>query len=72
MPGYDTLLCIAQYFGVSVDYLLGNEVNAAKSPLESEFCDNVNYHTFMSCCNKLSLNKKQAVLAMVNALLEDS
>lgn len=72
MPGYDTLLCIAQYFGVSVDYLLGNDANTPVFPCEGEFCDDVTYHTFLSRCNKLSPTKRQAVLAMVNALLEDS
>lgn len=72
MPGYDTLLCIAQYFGVSVDYLLGNDDKAPVFPLEGEFCDNVTYHTLLSRCNKLSPAKRQALLVMVNALLEDS
>lgn len=29
-PDYDTLVKIANYFGVTVDYLLGNEANANK------------------------------------------
>lgn len=70
MPGYDTLLSISQYFGVSVDYLLGNNKDAA-FPLDAEFCDTVNYYTLLSRCNKLSPQKRQALLAVINALLSE-
>ena len=71
MPGYDTLLRISQYFGVSLDYLLGNSIKESTYPLEGEFCDHTSYHAFLSRCRKLSPTKRQALLAMVDALLEE-
>lgn len=71
MPGYDTLLSISRYFGVSVDYLLGNEKQDLAFPPAREFCDGVNYYTFLSSCNKLSPAKRHALMTMVKALLEE-
>ena len=70
MPGHDTLLSISQYFGVSVDYLLGNDTKERAFPLEQEFCDGVNYCNFLSDCIKLNPNQRHAVLTMVSTLLE--
>ena len=71
MPGHDTLLSIARYFGVSVDYLLGNKSNTLVFSPEDDFCDGVNYYTFLSDCKKLSPAKRRALLAMIRALLEE-
>ena len=70
MPGYDTLLSISQYFGVSIDYLLGNNKDSVFL-LDAEFCDAVNYYTLLSRCSKLSPQKRQALLAVINALLSE-
>ena len=70
MPGHDTLLSIARYFGVSTDYLLGNENTAQPFPLEHEFCDGMSYSSFLCACDKLSPNQRHAVLTMVKTLLE--
>lgn len=69
MPGHDTLLSIARYFGVSVDYLLGNEANDHVIPPEGDFCDGVTNYSFFTDCKKLSPAKRRALLAMVRALL---
>lgn len=71
MPGYDTLLSISQYFGVSVDYLLGNVGKDKVFPIDSEFCNNVNYYTLLTRCSKLSPTKRYALLCMVDAFLEE-
>ena len=71
MPGYDTLLSISQYFGVSVDYLLGNVGKDKAFPMDSEFCNNVSYYTFITRCSKLSPAKRNALLAMLNAFFEE-
>lgn len=70
MPGYDTLLALSQYFGVSVDYLLGNEKQEVAFSPSREFCQGVNYSTFLSSCNKLCPSKRYALMTMVKALLE--
>lgn len=69
MPGYDTLLSISQYFGVSIDYLLGNPGKHAAFPIDSEFCNNINYSTFLSRCSKLSIPQRQALLSIISAFL---
>lgn len=71
MPGYDTLLSISQYFGVSVDYLLGNVGKDTAFPMDSEFCSNVSYYAFMMRCSKLSPTKRNALLAMLNAFFDE-
>ena len=70
MPGYDTLLSISQYFGVSVDYLLGNAGTDKAFPLDREFCNNVNYHTFITRCSKLNHGERSALLTVLNAFLD--
>ena len=71
MPGYDTLLSISQYFGVSIDYLLGNVGKDKAFPMDSEFCSNVSYYAFISRCSKLSPAKRSALLAVLNAFFEE-
>ena len=71
MPGYDTLISISQYFGVSIDFLLGNVGKDTAFPIDSEFCSNVSYYAFMTRCSKLSPAKRNALLAMLNAFFEE-
>lgn len=71
MPGYDTLLSISQYFGVSIDYLLGNPSKTSTFPLDGEFCSNIDYYTFLTHCSKLSPSKRQVLLSIINAFLEE-
>lgn len=71
MPGYDTLLAISQYFNVSIDYLLGNTGKTNICPIDNEFCNNTTYHSFLTRCSKLSFSKRQALLSIVNAFLEE-
>lgn len=71
MPGYDTLLSISQYFGVSIDYLLGNVGTNKEFPLDNEFCNNINYYTFIKRCSKLSPGKRSALLSVLNAFLDE-
>ena len=68
MPGCDILLRISQYFGVSVDYLLGNDGRDFSFPLDGEFCDNIDYYTLLSYCSELNPSKRHALLTMLIAL----
>ena len=71
MPGCDILLCISQYFGVSIDYLLGNDGGDLTFPLDGFFCDNVSYYALLSRCSNLTPNKRHALLTMIDALQEE-
>lgn len=71
MPGYDTLLSISRYFGVSVDYLLGNEKQELAFPPTCDFSSGVSYYTFLSYCSKLDPAKRHALLALVKAMQEE-
>ena len=71
MPGCDILLRISQYFGVSIDFLLGNDGGDFAFPLDGEFSNNVDYYTLLTLCSKLSPLKSKALLTMVEALLEE-
>lgn len=70
MPGCDILVRIAQYFGVSVDYLLGNSGDDRFVPLQEEFCSGMDYASFAMHCRKLPLKKRELLLDLTNALLE--
>ena len=70
MPGCDTLILISQYFGVSIDYLLGNDGKDKIFPIDSEFCNNVNYYTLLTRCSKLSPSRRILLLSLLNAFLE--
>lgn len=71
MPGCDTLMRISQYFGVSVDYLLGNDDGNSTFPLNGEFCDNVDYATLLARCSRLPSAKRHALLTVINALQDE-
>ena len=70
MPGCDTLLRISQYFGVSVDYLLGNDGDELSFPLDSVFCENVSYYSLLTRCSHLRPNQRYALLTMIDAMQE--
>lgn len=71
VPGYDTLLSIAQYFGVSVDFLLGNDDRQMPVHMCGTFADGINYANLLAECSKLSLSKRRALLAVLKAFLEE-
>ena len=70
MPGCDILVRIAQHFGVSVDYLLGNDCNDGFAPLMEGFSDGMDYAFFAMRCRKLPPEKRRLLLDLANALLE--
>lgn len=71
MPGCDILIRISQHFGVSIDYLLGNDGGDSAFPLDGDFCDNTDYYTLLSRCSKLSPAKRHALLALINVLQDE-
>lgn len=70
MPGYDILCRLSEYFDVSIDFLLGNDTITDRISLEDSFCDGMTYQELLIACNSLPASGKQAILAVVRALLE--
>ena len=70
MPGYDILCRLSEYFDVSIDFLLGNDTITDSISLEDSFCDGMTYQELLIACNSLPASGKQAILAVVRALLE--
>ena len=68
MPGYDILCRLSEYFGVSIDFLLGNDTITDRISLEDRFCDGMTYQQLLLACNSLPASGKQAVLAVIQAL----
>ena len=63
MPGYDTLCRISQYFGVSVDYLIGNDVSSLE-----DYVDDVSVLSLLSNCHKVPKENRRALLEVITAL----
>lgn len=72
MPGYDILCQLAQYFDVSIDFLLGNDTITDRISLENCFCDGMTYKELLVACHALPSGGKQAVLAVVKALQDQN
>lgn len=70
-PRSDALNTIADYFGVSVDYLLGNTDQKEKAPAKAE-ADDVTFddftYAFHNEAKDLSAEEKNALLEMAKAL----
>ena len=67
MPGYDIMLALSEYFGVSVDYLLGNSANLPYK-LDNTFYNDINYHEFLVQCSSLSPEHRRILLGMIDVL----
>lgn len=63
VPRDETLLQLSQYFGVSIDYLLGNEEMQGKEPDESETLHFL--HRNLKQMNEEQLEKAKNVLSTV-------
>lgn len=70
MPGHDILARIAQYFGVSVDFLLANE--SENFDLSQSFYDETTYLDLISVCSQIPAKNRSAFLAIANALKTQS
>ena len=68
MPGYDTLCRISQYFGVSVDYLIGNDTSSLKFSLFEDYVDDISILSLLSNCHKVPNENRRALLEVITAL----
>ena len=66
MPGHDILTRIAQYFGVSVDFLLANENDSFD--LSESFFENMTYMDLVNACSQIPERKRNALLVVIKAL----
>ncbi len=66
MPGIDILAHMAQYFGVSIDYLLGNE--GSFFDLSQVFCDKTTYLELIYACSQVPFKNRGALLTVINAM----
>lgn len=72
MPGHDILSRIAQYFDVSVDFLIANENGDSKFQLSDLFCDDTTYLELLTACSKVPEKSRYALLTIIDALQETS
>lgn len=70
MPSPDILVRIAQYFEVSVDFLIANDSAELKLDLRDSFCGRVTFYDLLNTCNRLPPKRRQALLAVIDALQE--
>lgn len=68
MPGFDVLWRMAQYFDVSIDFLIGKDESAFR--LDELFSDNTTYMTLLIACSKVPTKNRHALLSIINALQE--
>ena len=70
-PNSDVLLKIADYFDVSLDYLLGR-TDIKKAPVESDKGDrSAMEQEFIELYHRLTPDQKKTVSALISALLDD-
>lgn len=72
MPGYDTICRISQYFGVSVDYLIGNDTASLNCSLSNNYVDNVSVLSLIQECEKVPHSSRKALLEVISALQNNS
>ena len=68
IPGYDIICNISQYFGVSIDYLLGNKLSGLDVQLEDDFTKEISYVSLINLCNGIPTEKRDALLHIIKAL----
>ncbi len=67
MPSHDIMLALSKYFGVSVDYLLGNSADLPYK-LDDIFYNGIDYHEFLVQCSSLPAEHRRILLGMINVL----
>ncbi len=72
MPGHDILLRIANYFNVSVDFLVANDSSSVPFDIGGSFCENVSYYDLLVSCSQLPLKYRRILLAMIDSFNNES
>ena len=72
MPSRETIEAFAQYFNVSVDYLLGSaHISDLEELLQQEYQGDISVHDFLLKCLKIPAQDRVTLLTIVNALGKD-
>ena len=69
IPGYDVLLRLSQYFGVSIDFLLGND-SGSLLDLGNIYDGTVTYFSLLRACESIPPKNREALLSVIQALQE--
>lgn len=72
MPSPELLIQIAQYFGVTVDFLLAIDITQTALDLRETFCQQLSYYDLLNACSKLSPKARCALLTVIDALQDHS
>lgn len=70
MPGHDILSRIAQYFEVSIDFLIANDEDSPKFQLSDSFYQTTTYLDLLAACKRVPTRNRLALLTVINALQE--
>lgn len=70
MPSHDTLSRIAQYFGVSVDFLIASENDSNIFLPGDTFYGKTTYLDLLKACGKIPSRNRKALLTIIGALQE--
>ena len=68
LPGYDTLSQISHYFGVTIDYLVGNELSTLELRLESPYYKDVTNYALLKACKDIPDDKRHILLDLITSL----
>ena len=70
-PGIAELTKIADYFNVSVDFLIANDSVSTPLDLGSSFYKDVSYYDLLNSCSKLPDRHKKIVLTMIESFVNE-
>jgi len=68
LPGFDTILQMAQFFEVTVDFLMANDPVDLHVDLRDAFCGDVTYSKLLDACCHVPAKNREALLTVIHAL----
>ena len=69
MPSRETVEAFAQYFNVSIDYLIGSaHISDLEELLQGEYQGDISVHDFLLKCLRVPAKDRETLLTIVDAL----
>lgn len=69
MPSRETVEAFAQYFNVSIDYLIGSaHISDLEELLQGEYQGDISVHDFLLKCLSVPAKNRETLLTIVDAL----